>query len=388
MPPRDGISDSRQPGGPTSQQRRVLLWIKSRGGMNEVGRLPSAWARYDDVAEPYERFQASNGYARLARDLVTALNLTPGASLLDVGCGSGAATLAVQGLVGAHGFVVGLDISLPMLRRAALGGAAHLVAGIVPGLPFHDGCFDAVTASLVLSHVERYEAALRDMVRVLKPGGRLGVSAGAQRGNRPNAAYQAWEETAESLVGREALREAKARVAPWEEWLTDPAHFETALASVGLEDIEVDQREYPVTMPTNAYLAMLDLFAYGRFLRHCLGRARWEEFRESVARKVAAHGLKQIEYTSRYHVGVGHGHGSATRAAARHGDQAARRLGARPRGGAVDARCYSGRSVGGSATRRRVARRKAMSDKSARQTQGLCPCGSTILALRLLGRRC
>jgi len=31
--------------------------------MSEIGRLPCAWARYDDVAEPYERFQASNGYA-------------------------------------------------------------------------------------------------------------------------------------------------------------------------------------------------------------------------------------------------------------------------------------------------------------------------------------
>ncbi len=143
------------------------------------------------------------------------------------------------------------------------------------------------------------------MVRVLKPGGRLGVSAGAQSGNRPNVAYQAWEETAESRVGREALRQAKARVAPWEEWLTDPAHIETALASVGLESIEVRQREYLVTMPTDDYLAMLDLFAYGRFVRHRLGPARWREFRQSVAGKVAAHGLKQIEYISRYNIAVG-----------------------------------------------------------------------------------
>ena len=152
----------------------------ARERMNEIARLPCAWARYDDVAEAYERFQASNGYARLARDLVTALNLTPGASLLDVGCGSGAATLAAEEVVGGQGFVVGLDISLAMLHRASAGGAAHLVAGIVPGLPFHDRCFDGVAASLVLSHIERYEAGLRDMVRLLKPGGRLGVSAGAR----------------------------------------------------------------------------------------------------------------------------------------------------------------------------------------------------------------
>ena len=280
--------------------------LPTQGSMTgEIGQRPPGWARYDEVADPYERFQASNGYASLARDLVTALNLTPGASVLDVGCGTGAAIIPAQRLVGAHGLVVGFDISVPMLRRAVASGAKHLVAGIVPGLPFHDRCFDGGAASLVLSHVERCEPAIRDMVRVLKPGGRLGVSAAAQSPNRPNLAYQAWEMTAESMVGREALLGAKGSVAPWEEWLIDPSHLEAALASGGLEDIEVHQREYRVTMPTEDYLAMLDMFAYGRFVRHRLGAAPWEEFRRIVAGKVAGLALNQIDYTSRYHIAVG-----------------------------------------------------------------------------------
>jgi len=67
----------------------------------------------------------------------------------------------------------------------------------------------------------------------------------------------------------------------------------------------VHQREYSVTMATGDYLSMLDLFAYGRFLRQHLGPTRWQDFRESVAAKVAVHGLKAVEYTSRYHDGVG-----------------------------------------------------------------------------------
>lgn len=271
---------------------------------SEIGRLPSGWARYDDVAEAYERFQASNGYASLARDLIGALNLAPGASLLDVGCGTGAGILAAQEVVGVEGLLVGLDISLPMLRRAAISSARNLVAGIVPGLPFRECSFDAVAASLVLSHVERYDVALRDIVRVVKSGGRLGVSAGAPSGNRPNLAYQAWEETAEAMVGREALLTAKGSVAPWEPWFSDPANLEDALASAGVGGIEVRQRDYQIRMPTEDYLAMLDMFAYRRFVRHRLGPARWEEFRASVAGKVAALRLTRIEYTSRYYIAV------------------------------------------------------------------------------------
>ncbi len=279
---------------------------RARANMaSETGRLPSAWARYDDVAEAYARFERSNRYAALARDLVIALDLVPGAAVLDVGCGTGAGILPAQEVVGVQGVVLGLDISLPMLRRAAVSGVRHLVAGIVPGLSFRDRSFDGVTASLVLSHIEQYDFALRDIVRVLKSGGRLGVSAGTSSGNRPNLAYQAWEETAEAMVGREALLGAKGSVAPWEPWFSDPANLEAALASAGLEQIEVREREYQVRMPTNDYLAMLDMFAYGRFVRHRLGAARWDEFRHTVAGNVAALGLNQVEYTSRYHISVG-----------------------------------------------------------------------------------
>ncbi len=257
------------------------------------------------MADAYDAFQERNGYSSLARDLVTALDLMEGSAVLDVGCGAGAATLAAGEAVGAHGLVVGADPSVQMLRRASARGVRHLVAGMVPGLPFPDRSFDRVAASLVLSHAERHDAALRDMVRVLKPGGRLGVSAGAHNPKRANIAYQRWEETAESFVGREALREAAKEVVPWEPWLMDALNVEAALRAVGLEAIEIHKREYRVTMATEEYLTMLDLFAYGRFLRYRLGASRWEAFREAVAAKVRADGTTQTEYTGHYHIALG-----------------------------------------------------------------------------------
>ena len=75
-----------------------------------------------------------------------------------------------------------------VLGRSAgtAGRIQRVVIGIAPGLPLRDRRFDRVAASLVLSHVERYDTALRDMLRVLKPGGRLDVSAAAKSPNRPN----------------------------------------------------------------------------------------------------------------------------------------------------------------------------------------------------------
>src|SRR5262249_11257024 len=97
---------------------------------------------------------------------------------------------------------------------------------------------------------------------------------------------------------------AKDSVAPWEEWLIDPVNLGAALAGAELERVEVYQREYQVRMLTDDYLAMLDMFAHGRFVRHRLGAARWQEFRHTVAAKVAALGLGHVEYRSRYHLAM------------------------------------------------------------------------------------
>ena len=75
----------------------------------------------------------------------------------------------------------------------------------MPGLPFRDGIFDSELASFVLSHFRSYQIALLDMVRILKPGGKLGVTTWCR--NKTNC-RQLWQETAESFVGKEELARA------------------------------------------------------------------------------------------------------------------------------------------------------------------------------------
>jgi ubiquinone/menaquinone biosynthesis C-methylase UbiE len=264
----------------------------------------AGWRGYDDVVGGYDRFLGPNGYAALATDLAAVLDLRPGASVLDVGCGTGAVALAARRLVGPGALVAGVDVSAAMLRHARGRGAA-VVGAAVPSLPFRDGAFDAVAASLVLSHVNDVDAALRDMIRVLAVGGRLGVTAGAARTTPANPVYQIWEAALEASVGRETLREAMYHVLPQEAWLTDPANLVAVLEAAGLEAVRVDRCEHAVTMSVGDYLAMLEVFLYGRLARARLGEAGCRDLGVRVAAAARARGIDRITYAARFLLGVG-----------------------------------------------------------------------------------
>ncbi len=136
-----------------------------------------AWWSYDVIAETYDRLAVPHVFTQPAKDLVAMLKLPSGARALDVGAGTGVAALLALQSAGPGAPVVALDSSLGMLRLARKKGLPSLVAGTVPGLPFPDAVFDGLVANFVLSHIPSYQAALLDMARVLRPGGRLGFSA-------------------------------------------------------------------------------------------------------------------------------------------------------------------------------------------------------------------
>ncbi|HCT75944.1 MAG TPA: demethylmenaquinone methyltransferase [Micromonosporaceae bacterium] len=129
---------------------------------------------FDGVAEKYDRtntllsFGQDKSWRRSTR---AALQLKAGEVVLDLGAGTGVST---QELARSGAYVVGLDISLGMLsvgRRTR--PEVPLVAGDALALPFPDNTFDAVTTSFVIRNVANTPAALRELARVTKPGGRL-----------------------------------------------------------------------------------------------------------------------------------------------------------------------------------------------------------------------
>lgn len=108
--------------------------------------------------------------------------LMPGERVLDVGCGSGVVTRDLARRVAPTGCAVGLDLSPALLtvagELAAAAGLADVVEwreGDARALPFDDGAFDAAIAVTTLCHIPDGERAVPELVRVVRPGGRIGV---------------------------------------------------------------------------------------------------------------------------------------------------------------------------------------------------------------------
>lgn len=110
------------------------------------------------------------------------LGVSDGDRVLDVGCGSGVVTRAIARRVSDRGLAVDLDPSPALLavarelaREAGLADRIEFREGSVLRLPFPDGSFDVVVCATVLSHVPGGEAAVPELTRVLRAGGRLGI---------------------------------------------------------------------------------------------------------------------------------------------------------------------------------------------------------------------
>ena len=103
--------------------------------------------------------------------------VTDGHSVLDVACGTGAAALAAARIAGTNGAVTGLDLNPEMLavaRRKPV--AVTWIEGRAEALPFADGNFDAVISQFGFMFFGDRAVALREMWRVLKPGGGMAVA--------------------------------------------------------------------------------------------------------------------------------------------------------------------------------------------------------------------
>lgn len=232
------------------------------------------WRSYDSVAETYARIHAPR-LIEPARDLVELSGVAAGQRVLDVGTGTGVAAAAAAS---AGGLVVGIDEAHGMLieARSAEPGL-HLAAAEVIDLPFRDGSFDAVLANFVIAHFARYQTALHDMLRVLRPGGRLGVTAWS---DGEDDLTRTWLELVYTVVPREVLQPAMDERLPWRERFRDRAAVEDVLMTAGLRQVRTQIRTYRFRYSLDEYVEGLGTWATGRFVRSMLGESGFASFLE------------------------------------------------------------------------------------------------------------
>ena len=123
------------------------------------------------------------------------LTAVKGAAILDVGCGGGRTVQKLASLA-PEGTVIGLDyspasvaVSRETNAKEIEAGRVRIEQGSVAALPFPDGAFDIVTAVETHYYWPDLEANLREILRVLKPGGTVALIAETVRDRQPNPLY-------------------------------------------------------------------------------------------------------------------------------------------------------------------------------------------------------
>lgn len=150
-------------------------------------RTAAAWTArniekvFDDNATTYDRVGPTI-YKHFGMRLVNWMSLKPGTKMLDIATGTGAVLLPAARLLGSNGHVTGIDLSGGILQEADHFVRKENLTNVVlrrmdaEHLEFPDQTFDFVTCAFSLFFFPDMEAALREMYRVCKPGGWLGVT--------------------------------------------------------------------------------------------------------------------------------------------------------------------------------------------------------------------
>lgn len=208
-------------------------------------RLQRRVQRYgwNKAAEHYEGFWSDQ--LRPAQDLMLSMTaLQPGERVLDIACGTGLVTFRAADAVGSTGFVAASDISEDMVAVVSAAAATRGIAGDfrrmdAETLEFDPGTFDAVICALGLMYVAEPPNAVREMKRMLKPGGR---AAAVVWGARKNCG---WAEIFPIVERRTA-----SDVCPMFFSLGTGSTMAQTFLAAGFHDVREERIAVPIIFPT------------------------------------------------------------------------------------------------------------------------------------------
>jgi len=207
-----------------------------------------AAATYNLAADFFDH-PTNTFWERYGRRTIERLELTPGANVLDVCCGSGASAIPAAQAVGPDGSVTGIDLAENLLTLARNKASQHGLSnlrfeqGDLTNLRFDDGSFDVVVCVFGIFFVPDMEAGMRELKRVLRLGGRLAITTWGPRLFEPvNTAF--WDSV------RSLRPELYKGFNPWDR-ICEAEQLRLLLSTAGLKDIEVaaERDSQPINSP-------------------------------------------------------------------------------------------------------------------------------------------
>ena len=202
---------------------------------------------FDQVAPVYDRLNTLMTLgidARWRKRAVAETRLRAGDSAIDVCCGTGKLAALIAERVGPFGRVEGIDVSPQMIGQASRNlhslVQAHLTVGSALALPFEDATFDAATIGFGLRNLPDFEAGFREIVRVVRPAGRvvcleLSLPASRRLARAYHGAFRRTAPVAARILG--GPRGAYAYLPASLDGFPNPDQVADAMRSAGLREV-------------------------------------------------------------------------------------------------------------------------------------------------------
>jgi len=207
-----------------------------------------------NTASNYEKLMVPALFVSWTERILDEASIKPGDRILDVACGTGIVARTAIKHTGSNGTsVTGLDPNPGMLAVAeSISSGSEWKEGVAEELPFGDDSFDVVVSQFGLMFFQDRPAALQEMYRVLKPGGRLIVSVFDSLDNNPG--YRAMTEVFERVAGEEVAQTLRGPFS-----LGDLEELKVLCAESGLSSAEVTTRNGNARFPDARTMVLADV---------------------------------------------------------------------------------------------------------------------------------
>jgi SAM-dependent methyltransferase len=259
-------------------------------GEHETGQVAAS------AAEIYEQFFVPALFVDWPPRVLDAADVRTGARVLDVACGTGILAREAQRVVGINGSVVGLDINDGMLA-VARSKASNISweCGAAESLPFDAASFDRVVSQFGLMFFQDRNKAISEMLRAVRPGGKIGVAVWASLDATPGYARVAG--LLRELFGPEV---SKSIEAPY--LLGDSTALKSLFTDAGADDVTVK------TVAGKARFASLESWIYtdikGWTLADVIDDEGYERLKREAPKKLSQFVLSDgsVEFDAPAHI--------------------------------------------------------------------------------------